>query len=421
MSIMPKRTVLDNGARILHQRLPSNPFVAFYGCIWAGTASEKKRGVAEFTSRLLLSGTKKTKMTQLAESIERLGATLDFRNGEEALHFFGRCPKATTGRVFGLLAECLSRPSFPASEVERVRGETLDEMRMDMDDTMRRAGKELMQCIYPGHLYGKDPRGEVGDVKRIERGDIVSFHEDRYGPRGMIVSLSGDVDDELVLNGIAPVIERLEGEGERPKLPRPGKAKVEKRVVPMPHKSQADIAIGLPAIPRDHPDFYALGMVNLLFGRIGMYGRLGRDLRDEQGLAYYSFSTFEARRVGGHFVISAGVNPGNLLKAVGGISTEIKKLHQKPLTDEEISDGKDNQVGSLKVMLERNAEMAGELFRMEYFGLGLDYLKRYPDIVNGLATKQIHDAAKRYIRAEDCSVAIAGPVEKNLEKSLGWP
>jgi len=418
MNLEPQKVALDNDVSVLYKRLPSNPFVAFRGNIWAGAASEEKRGVAEFTARLLMGGTKGLKAAQLAERIERLGATLDFGSSEEGLHFSGRCPRTSAAKLMEVMVDCLSHPTFPSAEIGRVRGEILDEIIMDMDNTMRRAGRELLGFLYPNHVYGRDPRGESSDVKRVRRADVVTFHSLHYGPKGMMVALSGDVDEKLVERDLVRVLLKFDGEGERPRLPTPATAKKAARVVPMPHKSQVDIALGLRAIPRKHDDFHALSMANLLFGRIGLFGRLGKNLRDEQGLAYYSFSTLDARTAGGHLAIVAGVNPDNLQRAVEGMRKETSRLHDEPLTEEEISDGKDNQVGALKVMLERNAEMAAELHRIEYFDLGLDYLVRYPGIIRGLTVSQIRKAAEKYIRFEDCSIAVAGPVAKSVEKSL---
>ena len=415
--IQPQRIVLDTGRAVLSQPMPANPFVAFHGCLWAGTASEDRRGVADMTARLLLGGTKSKKTDKLAEEIEKLGATLEFRNAEEAVHFGGRCPRKTAPKVFGIVVDCLSNPSFPPSEIERTRGEVLDEIRMDMDETARRAAKELMESLYPNHLYGRDPRGEASDVKRIKRSDLVSHHTGHYGPQGMIVTMSGDVDREFVEKQIAPALSKFDGDGGKPKLDVPSPSRRSVKVVAMPHKSQVDIALGLRAIPRNHRDYYSLSMANILFGQIGLYGRLGRNLRDTQGLAYYSFSALDPRLVAGHWAIAAGVNPENLQKAIDGIKTEIERLHKEPLTEQEISDGKDNQVGSLKVMLERNAEMAGELFRMEYFGLGLDYLKKFPDIVRALRPDQVRNAAEKYIRVEDCSLAVAGTGKEDIQQS----
>jgi len=163
-------------------------------------------------------------------------------------------------------------------------------------------------------------------------------------------------------------------------------------------------------VSRRHDDYYALNLANLLFGRIGLYGRLGRNLRDEQGLAYYAFSGLDARTAGGIWSLSAGVNPANLGKATQSIRSELDRLRTEPFTSDEIRDGKDNQIGSLIVSLERNAEVAGELHRMEYYGLGMGFLERYADIVRELREDRIRQLATKYFTAEGSSMVIAGPV-----------
>ncbi|TLZ76398.1 MAG: hypothetical protein E6K11_11140 [Methanobacteriota archaeon] len=176
------------------------------------------------------------------------------------------------------------------------------------------------------------------------------------------------------------------------------------------HKSQVDIVIGAPGVPRRHEDYYALNLANLLFGRIGLYGRLGRNLRDEQGLAYYAFSNLDARTAGGIWTISAGVNPSNLGKAIESIRAEMDRLRTEPFSLEEVRDGKENQTGSLVVSLERNAEVAGELHRMEYYGLGMDFLERYADIVRELTEERVRNLARKYLLPSASSIAVAGPI-----------
>jgi len=163
-------------------------------------------------------------------------------------------------------------------------------------------------------------------------------------------------------------------------------------------------------VPRRHDDYYALNLANLLFGRIGLYGRLGRNLRDEQGLAYYAFASLDARSAGGMWTISAGVNPANLAKALASIRAEMERLRQEPFTPEELRDGRDNQIGSLIVSLERNAEVAGEFHRMEYFGLGMDFLERFPEIVQGVTDPRVREVAQKYFVPAASSIAVAGPI-----------
>src|SRR2546430_4615518 len=108
--------------------------------------------------------------------------------------------------------------------------------------------------------------------------------------------------------------------------------------------------------------------------------------------------------------ISAGVNPANLEKAVQSIRGELDRLQTDPFHAHEIQDGRDNQVGSLIVSLERNAEVASELHRMEYYGLGMDFLERYPDIIGDLTGERVRDVARKYFLPSASSMVIAGPV-----------
>jgi zinc protease len=255
-------------------------------------------------------------------------------------------------------------------------------------------------------------------VRRIRRADIVSFHEAHSGPEGLIIAVTGDVDRKVIENAVVGPLSRLRGDGGAPPvIPPPPPSRPGAVSIPMPHKSQADIAIGGPAVPRRHDDYYALHLANLLFGRIGLFGRLGRNLRDEQGLAYYAFSSLDARTSGGMWSIAAGVNPSNLGKAIASIRAEMDRLRTEPFNREEIQDGKDNQVGSLTVSLERNAEVASELHGMEYFGLGMDFLERYPEIVGALTGDRVRDVARKYFLPPASSLVVAGPVGRT---KIAW-
>src|SRR5467141_4322901 len=111
---LPDRTALGNGAVLVSYSLPSNPFVAFRGSVPAGVAAEgDAHGVAEFMSRLLLSGTRRLGAAKLADRLEGLGATLEFDNGEELLNFQGRCTRESARETIRILVDCLSHPTFP--------------------------------------------------------------------------------------------------------------------------------------------------------------------------------------------------------------------------------------------------------------------------------------------------------------------
>ncbi len=409
---LPDRAVLDNGAVVISQPLPSNPFIAFRGSVPAGTASEGSAfGVAEFAARLMLGGTRRTSAAKIADRLEGIGATLEFHSSQELLVFSGRCTRETVAETVRLLVECLSQPAFPGKEVERVRAELLNDHRIEDDDPRQRAYRELLKIVFPkDHPYGRDPKGSEERIRRIRRSDLVAFHEDRVGPEGLIFAITGDVDRRLVEIAVATPLSRFRGEAEGVHAPAPPPYRPRTLTIPMPHKSQADIVVGAPAVPRRHPEYYPLLLANLLFGRIGLFGRLGTNLRDELGLAYYAYSSMDARSAGGMWSINVGVNPSNLARAVEGVRREMDRLRTEPFATTEIGNGKTNQVGSLVVSLERNAEVASELHRMEYYGLGMDFLERYGEIIQGLTDDEVRTAAVKYFNPAESSMVIAGPV-----------
>jgi zinc protease len=295
--------------------------------------------------------------------------------------------------------------------VERVRGELLNDHRIEEDDPRQRAYRELLKIVFPkDHPYGRDPKGGEARIRRIKRTDLVAFHEDHVGPDGLIFAVTGDVDRRIVETAVATPLARFRGEATAARAPPPPTYKARSLTIPMPHKSQADIVVGAPAVPRRHSEYYPLLLANLLFGRIGLFGRLGVSLRDELGLAYYAYSSLDARAAGGMWSINVGVNPSNLARAVQGVRHEMDRLRTEPFPSGEIGNGKTNQVGSLIVSLERNAEVASELHRMEYYGLGMDFLERYGEIIEALTDEEVRAAAVKYFNPAESSLVVAGPV-----------
>ena len=405
------RVALDNGAVLLLHEDHATPSIAFRGSVRAGAAYGPP-GLAEFAARLLLRGTKRRSAAKISDAIEDLAAALSATNGMESVGVDGRCTRETLKDTLRILMESLVAPAFAADEVEKVRGEIVGDLRAQEDDTRRAATRRLLELVYPSsHPYHADPKGDARSAAKVRQKDVRAFHADHYGAAGMVFAFSGDLDEATFRGAVALAFEALPA-GEAPKpLPPPRSAKRTSAVIPMPHKSQADFVAGRVAVPRADPDYHALNLGTILFGRIGLYGRLGQRVRDDLGLAYYSFSSLEARLAGGHCLVSAGVNPKNLAQAVAAIRAEMERLRTEPFSDREIADGKTHLVGSLHVNLERNPEYAAALHDIEYYGLGTDYLDRYPAIVHALDPEVVRTKTAEYFDPDASSWVASGPVK----------
>jgi zinc protease len=177
----------------------------------------------------------------------------------------------------------------------------------------------------------------------------------------------------------------------------------------IPGKSQADLAVGLATIARGHPDYYALDLANMVLGRLGLMGRLGAEVRDRQGLAYYVFSQIEPRVDGSLWVARAGVDPANIDRALAAIEGELARLRATAIAEEELRDAKSYSIGVLPLALETHDGMAATLLAIEQFALGLDYLDRYPVILAGVTRDDVLAAAAHYLDPSRLAVGIARP------------
>ena len=138
-------------------------------------------------------------------------------------------------------------------------------------------------------------------------------------------------------------------------------------------------------------------------------GRLGENVRDEQGLAYYAFSRMEAGLGPGPWMAVAGVNPQNVEQAVESILVELRRLRDTPVESDELDDVKAYLTGSLPILLETNEGVARSLLDMELYDLGLDYLQRYPGLIEAITAQEVQEAARTYLNPEAYALAIAGP------------
>jgi len=180
-------------------------------------------------------------------------------------------------------------------------------------------------------------------------------------------------------------------------------------MVPMADKVQADIMLGVSGVPRNHPDFYALRVANCILGQFGMMGRLGARVREEQGLAYYAYSSLAADAVGGVWTAAAGVNPRDVESAIASMQDEFTRIAAEGVSADELADSQAYLTGHLPLTLETNEGVAATLLSMEWYALGLDYLLRYKDLIYSVTSDDVQRVCAQYLRPERIVTVVAGP------------
>lgn len=407
------RSELRNGLVVLAHEQPGSEMVALHGYVRAGAIVDgEQSGLARFAAAMLQRGTERRTSQEIAESIEGMGASLAVFSNAEVVAVGLRVLREDARRALDIVGDLLMHPAFPADEVEKVRGEILTGLRITAQDTRVVAERAWRRLMYPaGHPHAQMVEGEQAVVERVSGEDLAAFHRRHYRPEAAILAVVGDLPAGEVLGMTADLFAgwRRQGVWSPPALPPvllpSGPRRDEQR---LPGKIQSDIVLGVPGLSRRDPAYYEVMMANLILGQIGMMGRLGDSVRERQGMAYYAYSDLRAGLLPGPWWVRAGVNPRNETRAVESILEEIRAFQGTGPTDEELRDARDFLIGSLALRLETNGGIAQTLADMELFGLGLDYLVRFPGIIRGLTHDAVTAGSRRFA-LEGYSLAVAGP------------
>jgi zinc protease len=411
-----QREQFENGLAVLSNQVRDTQTVAISGSIKAGSMCDPSGsfGAAELTSRLLMRGTASLSGEQISQRIEEAGATLSFENRDEAVSFSSRCYYGVLDDVLETIGECLMRPSFPDKEIALSKNEILSEIKANDDDTRSTAYKHLAELVFGKDApYGKDPLGRPEELKNIAREDLLRFHRENYEPSRLIIAITGGYDFDRVKTTIEKIFSPWKNESAT-KYSYPetkGNASRNSLTMKMKHKTQVDLAIGTRAARRSSHDYYPLNLGNLVLGRLGLYGRLGKNVREDRGVAYYAFSALKSKHFSGLFAVFAGVNPSNVAKAMEGIYEELMRITSEPIPLKELETAKRNSVGSLSISLDTSVERVAILHEMEYHNLGMDYLERYPSILDHVSSEEILAAFQKYVKLGELSMVAAGPVD----------
>ncbi len=409
------RRVLPNGIVLLVRENHATPAVSIRGWVSAGAVFDppERAGLASFMADAIERGTQDYSYRQINSRLDGLGATFGVSASDESAGFYGRCLTEDIDALLDIMGSVLLRPTFPAAEVEKVRGEILTGLRESRNDTQWVSEYEFFRAMFPpDHPFHLPTEGIEETVQAITRSDLKRFHATYYRPDAAVIAVVGDITPERALDAIGRTFGAWRAAGPLRPLAIPDVREhtvAQRKDVLVPGKTQSDIVLGFPGLPRNSPDFHPASVANLILGVIGLSGRLGDNVRDKQGLAYYVGSSLRAGFGAGPWVVRAGVNPANVERAISSIEDELNRLCAEPVSAAELSEAQDNLTGSLALRLETNDGVAGMITYMETHRLGLDYLERYNDIIYALQPQQLQEAALRYIDPRRMIVVVAGP------------
>ncbi len=365
------------------------------------------------TAGALMRGTHNRDFDTIHSSLEDIGADLDVGAGIHSVSFHGKALAEDLHVLIDILGDVLRYPAFPESQVERLRGEILTGLQYRQHDTRYRANRAFRESLYPdNHPYHYSTRGTLHSVPTISVQDLAEFQHKNYGPEGMNLVIVGAVRAAEAIEIAHARLENWQNleQPTKPALPDvPPLQNIQRSSVIVPGKSQSDIMLGVAGPSRYASDYHAATLVNSILGQFGMMGRVGDEVREKRGLAYYAYSSVEGGHGPGSWNVSAGVNPDNVEEAIEAIIGEISKIIREPVSEEELDDNKSYFTGHLPLQFESNEGIASALMSIAAYDLELDHYVTIRDKINALTREDLLAAIQHYWQPDAFIVSMAGP------------
>jgi zinc protease len=410
-----KRVVLPNGLTLLmleNRRLPLFVAQAYVKDAYLREPADKP-GLARLVGELLDEGTTKRSGTAIATTLADLGGQMQFGTSG------GSVAVLSSDRRIGLdlLLDCLKNPAFPAEALKR----KVDQQLALIEDSERQpqtVAARLFQSVVYGktHPLGRPPLGTTASVRKLSRDDCLAYHRAVFVPNNLILAVVGDFDAATIEAEVAALTKQWQRAELPPlQLPDPPQPKQRSELIQtMPESSQTYLYLGHLGIPRKHPDYYKLKvMENILGTGPGFTDRLSSILRDRMGLAYTVNATITANasELPGTFVGYIGTANDKYLLAKQTFLREIENFLKQEPTKQEVDDAKQYILGSLAFRFSTNQQLADQLVAIERFGLGLDYLTEYRQSVAAVTPADVLAVARKYLHPDKLALVAVGAID----------
>lgn len=412
---LAKRYVFENGLTLLVAEKRALPIVTVHVVIKAGSLVEpkEKAGLANLVASLLTRGTKTRSAVEISEAIEFVGGSLTSQGGADVASVGLTVLRKDLDLGLNLLTDVLLHPAFEEQEIQRKMKEIVGAIRKKKEEPGEVAEEAFNALVFGDHPYGRPVEGTEETLKGISRKDIQAFYEAYVRPERTIVAVVGDVGfEEMVAKFQTLFGSWKRGEALDPPLPTPPSLEGPKVKKIHRNLTQANIVLGHLGIKRENPDFYAVQVMNYILGSGGFASRLMANIRDEKGWAYDVDSHFVSRLQPGPFMTSLQTKNETAQPAVEEVLKEIRRIREEPVREEELKEAKAYLTGSFPLRLDTNAEIAQLLTGIELYGLGLDYVERYPTLIEAVTREEVLRVAKRYLDPERFVLVVVADQEK---------
>lgn len=388
----------------------TNPLIALRIAFRGGSAMDPagKEGLADMAAALLDEGAGEYDSQGFQGLLEDLSVRLGFDASREA--FFGSVQTLSENRedAFRLLRLALSEPHFEAEAVNRIRGQLQARLRRSEEDPDTIANRTLTRLLFPDHPYGRPSRGTPESIAAITADDLRAFIKARFGRNNLIIGAVGDIAPQELARLVDAAFAKLPAKGSLWTLADVTAQANGATIVEQKDVAQSSIVFAQPGVKRDHPDFYALFVLNHMLGAGGFTSRLYSEVREKRGLVYSVGTGLIAYNHTGLIWGAAGTQNARVGETLAVVREEWARMATGTVTAGELADAKAYLTGSYALGFSSSDRIADTLVGQQLDNLGIDYIDKRNGYIEAVTLADVNRVAKALLKPEQLTVVVVG-------------
>jgi len=416
----PRRIELPNGMVIFLQEDHELPLIDGTIRIRGGSREEPagKAGlVALYADVWRTGGTTSKTGDELDDFLEAHAARVEASDNIDSTFLGWSSLKENFDQVFPVVMDLLQHPEFRQDKIDLAQKQFTSAISRRNDEVEEIASRESAKLAFGADSpYART--AEIYTVTAITRADLLAWHQRTVAPNNMVLGIAGDFDSAAMELRLRQAFGSMPpGTPVTPAQPpsheaAPGIYFIQKNDV-----NQSDISMVDLGIERRNPDYYAVTVMNQIFGG-GFASRLFVNIRTRQGLAYSVGGGVGANYDHpGVTHIAMGTKSGTTAAGIEALRKEMTRLITGHVEEKELKRAKDAILNSFIFEFDSTEKVLAERMRYEFYGYPADFLERFRAGIEKVTPADVDRVARKYIHPEKMAVLVVGN-SKDFDREL---
>jgi predicted Zn-dependent peptidase len=407
-------TTLDSGVRVVTEAMPSVRSIALGFMVRTGSRDEApdQAGISHFLEHLLFKGTDRFTSLEIDEAFDAMGAEVNAGTGKETTSVYSRFLDGHLERAFDVLQDMVLRPVYP--DIDSERQVVIEEIAMYEDEPQDKVHDVLAGAVFGDHPLGRPIIGRADVVSSVPVPQIAAWHDGRYVPGNIVVAAAGNLEHERI---VALVEGAFPGTGEVPAVAASPNGSGPSLRFHQKETEQYHLCVGGPGIPRGDDRRFALRVLDTILGG-STSSRLFQEVREKRGLAYAVFSYASHYADTGQVAVYVGTRPDNVGEAMEVIGSELRRVQEEGVSEEELERARENVKGRTVLSMESTLSRMNRLGSSVLMGVPLLTVDELLAAFDAVTLDDVNTLARELWQPERLSAAGVGGDETAFRAAI---